>query len=170
MDPYIQLAKNAVEFYVKKGRTFPIPEKLTKEMVTKQAGVFVTLYKKENLRGCIGTFLPTKENIAQEIIDNAISACSRDYRFNPISVKELADLRYEVSILSKPKSVQNRNTLNCKKHGIIVKSGHKIGLLLPDLDGINSVNQQIEIACQKANINQKREPIELYSFLVEKHI
>ena len=169
MDKYIQLAKEAVEAYVSQDRKLEVPDGLPSEFLERKAGAFVTIYNGKDLRGCIGTFLATRDSLAQEIIDNAISACSRDNRFLPIMAEELPELSYEVSVLSEPEKVHDKNMLDAKKHGVIVKSGHKTGLLLPDLDGVDSVDDQIEIACQKAGIDPEREQIELYSFSVEKY-
>ncbi len=123
------------------------------------------------LRGCIGTFLPTKENIAKELIDNSVSACSVDFRFNPITEKELPDLNYEVSILSHPEPVKDIKSLHPKKDGVIVKCADgRCGLLLPDIDGVDFTEQQILIACQKGGIEPMADQFSLYSFTVEKHI
>ncbi|MCX6765937.1 MAG: AmmeMemoRadiSam system protein A [Candidatus Moranbacteria bacterium] len=170
MNKYIELAKQAIEEYVKSGKVILVPTGLPQEFHSRQAGVFVTIRKGRELRGCIGTYLSTKENIAKEIIDNAISACSRDNRFYPIGKEELPGLNYEVSILSKPSPVKNIKTLDAGKNGIIVKCDDgRCGLLLPDLPGVDTVDQQIFIACQKGGINPAADGYELYSFTVEKH-
>jgi len=133
----------------------------------------VTIYEKHSekkLRGCIGTFLPTKENVAREIIDNAISAAIHDYRFDPVSKSELDDLVYEVSLLNPPEQINSVADLNAKKYGVIVKSlNERTGLLLPDIEGVKTPQQQISIACQKAGIDLKVEKIELFRFTVEKY-
>ena len=164
---YVQLASSAIEEYVKNGKIIDIPRGLTKEMLGKQAGVFVSIHKKheqtrnretrsdtkDELRGCIGTFLPTKKNIAKEIIDNAISAATRDYRFPPVSIEELLDLEISVDVLGKPETIQKISSLDPKRYGVIVKSkDDRIGLLLPNLEGVNTPEEQIAIACQKADI------------------
>lgn len=176
MDLYIFLAKEAVENYVKNEKIVSLPDGLPEEFLKRRAGVFVTVEKKfENkriLRGCIGTYLPTKENIAQEIIDNAVAAAAEDYRFGPIQENELAYLSYTVYILNGLELVKNRETLNPKKYGIIVKTAQsplKSGLLLPDLKNIDTVEKQIAIACQKAGIDPTKEKIIIYKFTAEKH-
>ncbi len=168
MNPYILLVKEAVENYIKDGKIILLPKDLPEEL-EKKAGVFITIIKNNQLRGCIGTYLPTKENIAQEIIHNAIAAATQDYRFWPIQKQELPELSYTVYVLSKPEIIKSIKELNPKKYGIIVKNGPKSGLLLPDLEGIETVEKQILIACQKAEIEPDKEKILIYKFSVEKH-
>jgi len=170
MKQFILLAKTAVENYIKKGEIISPSADLPKEFLEKQAGVFVTIKKGKELRGCIGTYLATKRNIAEEIIHNAIAAATEDYRFNPIKPEELPFLSYTVYLLNPPKLVKNIEELDPKKYGIIVKSADllKTGLLLPDLDGVDTVEQQVSIACQKGGINPEREKILIYRFTVEK--
>lgn len=156
INPYILLAKSAIETYINKKRIIEVPNGLPEEMTSKKAGTFVTIKKNGNLRGCIGTYLPTKENIAEEIIQNAITAATEDYRFGPIQKEELPYLTYSVYILEKPELVKDTKELNPKKYGIIVKTFNhppKSGLLLPDLEGVDTVEQQISITCQKAGID-----------------
>lgn len=173
MNEYVKLAKNTIETYIKTGRKIVIPKNLPEEFYNCQKGVFVTIYEKHSekkLRGCIGTFMPTKENIAREIIDNAISAAIHDHRFSPITERELNDLSYEVSLLNPPERIDSIKSLNAKKYGVIVKSQDgKIGLLLPNIDGVDTSEHQIEIACGKAEINLNEEKIELFRFMVSKY-
>ncbi len=201
MNPYILLAKKAVENYIEEKRIILPLENLPKEFLNKKSGTFVTIKKKSQLRGCIGTYLATKENIAEEIIHNAIAAAIEDYRFGPIRKQELPSLSYTVYILSKPELVLTKEVLDPpkfffkkfkqarldpKKYGIIVKTvpisypdstdvvfnGHlpsKTGLLLPDLEGIDTVKKQIFLACQKGGIDPEREKIMIYKFSVEKY-
>lgn len=170
MDNFVSLAKQAVEEYVASKKIINIPENLPKEFYSRKAGVFVTLYRKKELRGCIGTYLPTKNNIAEEIISNAIAACSMDNRFPQVSSDELQDLNCEISILSEPEPIKDVRKHNPKKYGIIVRcSDGRCGLLLPDLEGVDSADQQISIACQKGGINPSLDNIRYYNFTVEKH-
>ena len=170
MDSYVEIAKKAIENYVKDKKIILIPENLPKEFFSRRAGVFVTIHKHKELRGCIGTFLPTRKNLAEEIVSNAIAACSQDYRFLPITPEELPELSYEVSILSEPKLVKNINNHNPKKQGLIVRCADgRCGLLLPDLEGIDATEQQIFICCQKGGIDPERDNYELYEFTIEKH-
>ena len=187
MNPYTDLAKSAVETFIKDKKVISPLKNLPKEFLSKKAGVFVTLEKQEQLRGCIGTYLPTKKNIAGEIISNAIAAATQDYRFTPIQKKELVELSYTVYILNRPELVLELNPVkwaspkirrilfdrvNPKKYGIIVKTitpPLKSGLLLPDLEGIDTIEEQISITCQKGEINPETEKILIYKFTVQKH-
>lgn len=200
MNPLVFLAKSAVENFVKEGKIISSPENLPQEFLNRRAGTFVTIEKMLRglprsprpqigggvLRGCIGTYLPTKENIAKEIISNAIATATEDYRFGPIQEKELSSLSYTVYILSEPELIKDISKLNPKKYGVIVKTaqitssgssdvvfnGHlpyKSGLLLPDLEGIDTIEKQIVIACQKGGIDPTKERIIVYKFTVEKY-
>lgn len=169
MNPYTSLAKLAVENYVANGVIVLTPENFPGEFLIRQAGAFVTIMRNGELRGCIGTYLPTKDNITQEIIHNAIAAASEDYRFSPIQKEELPHLSYTVYLLNEPELVKDFSELDPKKYGIIVKTGMKSGLLLPDLVGVNTVEKQMTITCQKAGIDQQTEKINIYKFSVEKH-
>ncbi|MEA2088941.1 MAG: AmmeMemoRadiSam system protein A [Patescibacteria group bacterium] len=170
MDKYIELVKQTIESYIKNNTIISVPKNLPDNFYFKKAGVFVTIKNKNKLRGCIGTYIPTKKNIAKEIISNAVSACSRDTRFYPITKNELPDLNYEISILNPPQLIKNIKNHDVKKHGIIIKCvDGKCGLLLPDLDGIDLTSQQIAIACEKGGINPKIDKTILYYFTIEKH-
>jgi len=167
MHPLVKLAKNTVETYVKEESVPPPPDELTPEMKEK-AGVFVSLHKLGELRGCIGTFEPAAKNVAEEIIDNAISSATRDPRFPPIAPEELKDLEYSVDVLTEPKPVKDKSQLDPKKYGVIVQCGFRRGLLLPDLEGVDTVDYQIDICRQKAGIAPD-EPVELYKFEVKRY-
>jgi AmmeMemoRadiSam system protein A len=165
LHPVVKLAKDTVESYIRKGKT-PRPKKLTPEM-REQAGVFVSLHKHGQLRGCIGTFEPKERNVAEEIIANAISSSTRDPRFPPVTMSELDDLEYRVDILTKPEPVTDISQLDPKEYGVIVESGWKKGLLLPDLEGVDSVEEQVAICRLKAGISAS-EPVKLYRFQVRR--
>lgn len=167
MHPIVKLAKDTVESYVRERRIPRPPSQLPPEM-KEQAGVFVSIKKRGALRGCIGTFEPTTPNVAQEVISNAISSATRDPRFPPVTPSELPDLTYSVDVLTRPVPVKNTNELNPKKYGVIVECGGRRGLLLPDLEGVDTVEQQIDICCQKAGI-YSNEPIKLYKFEVKRY-
>jgi AmmeMemoRadiSam system protein A len=169
MNPLVSLAKSAVENYIEEKKVISVPEKFPKEFLERRAGVFVTIEKNGNLRGCIGTYLPVRENIAEEIIHNAIAAATEDYRFGAVKKTELSHLLYIVYILNKPEKVVDISELDPKKFGIILKAGAKSGLLLPDLEGVNTVAEQISICCQKGGIVLKQDPVEIYKFTVEKY-
>jgi AmmeMemoRadiSam system protein A len=165
MHPVVRLAKQAVESYVRTGNT-PKPRRLVPEM-KERAGVFVSLHKFGQLRGCIGTFEPTKKNVAEEIIANAISSSTADPRFPRVTASELADLEYSVDILTGPEPVTDISQLDHKTYGIIVECGWRRGLLLPDLEGVDSVDEQIAICRLKAGIASS-EPVKLYRFQVRR--
>ncbi|MFZ2970390.1 MAG: AmmeMemoRadiSam system protein A [Minisyncoccia bacterium] len=174
MDKYVKLAKDSIVSYLKTGKIMGIPEDLPESFYSGRKGVFVTIYERSNprkkLRGCIGTFAPTKSNIAEEIIENAVSSAFYDPRFDPITKEELAGLEFEVSLLYPPQEIESIKKLDAKKYGIIVRSeDRKTGLLLPDIEGVETPEHQISIACQKAGIDQGSEKIQLYRFTVEKH-
>jgi AmmeMemoRadiSam system protein A len=145
-----------------------VPDYLPEEALTRRAGTFVSLKKFGQLRGCIGTISATEENIAKEIIQNAISAAVRDPRFPPVTSSELKDLVYSVDILGETEDIDSPEELDVKKYGVIVSSGYKKGLLLPNLEGIDSVDEQIWIAMQKAGI-RKGERIRLQRFEVVRY-
>lgn len=168
---YVQLAKLAIKEFVETKKIISVPKNLPKELYEKKCGVFVSIHLDRDLRGCIGTYLPVHENLAEEIILNAVAACSRDSRFPPIRPDELEDLSIEVSLLHGPKKVSNPDELDPKKYGVIAKcQDGRCGLLLPDLDGIDSASHQISIACQKGGIDPAvDEKIELFKFEVDKY-
>ena len=167
-DEYVKLAKKSLESYILRGKVLDMPADLPKELASKQAGAFVSIHKAGRLRGCIGTILPTTECVAAEIIQNAISASTRDTRFNPISPEELPDLEINVDVLSEPELISSPDELDVKRYGVIVSNGNRRGLLLPDLDGVDSVAQQISIARQKGGIGMD-EPVQLQRFEVIRH-
>ncbi|MDD5121846.1 MAG: AmmeMemoRadiSam system protein B [Dehalococcoidales bacterium] len=166
LHPLVSLAKGAVETFVKQRQVIKPPAELTPEMAEK-AGVFVSLHKGRELRGCIGTFAPAKKNVAEEIIANAINAAMEDPRFSPVSVQELADLDYSVDVLTEPEPVDDESELDPVRYGVIVEAGLRRGLLLPDLEGVNTVEKQIEICRMKAGIGS-HEPLTLYRFEVKR--
>lgn len=167
MHPVVELAKKAVEEYVKNRRVISVPEILTPEM-RERAGVFVSIKKHGQLRGCIGTFVPSCKNVAEEIIRNAICSATEDPRFPPVQEEELDDLSYSVDILSQPEKVKDLNDLDPKRYGVIVASGGRRGLLLPDLEGVDTVEEQIRIARLKAGIFEG-EKIEIFRFEVRRY-
>lgn len=163
MNPLVNLAKQAVESYVKEGKVI-CPSK----NLNRRAGVFITIENQKRLRGCLGTYLPTRKNIAEEIIHNAIAAATEDYRFSPIQKDELPELSYAVYILSEPELVGDIKSLDPQKYGIIVRASGKTGLLLPNLESVDTTEKQIAIACQKGGIDIGRENIIIYRFAAEK--
>jgi len=169
-DPWVKLARRSLETYVKTGqRLTSLPEDLPAEMTTQQAGAFVSLHKNGQLRGCIGTIAPTCDNLAWEIVQNAVSACSRDPRFSPVRPDELDELEYSVDVLGAPEPVDSPAALDPKTYGVIVSCGGRHGLLLPDLDGVDSVEAQLSIALQKGGIREN-EPYKIERFKVVRHL
>jgi len=162
----VRLAKKTVEAYIKEGKVFK-PKRLTLRMKEK-AGVFVSIHKLGELRGCIGTIEPQRSNVAEEIIINAVSSATRDPRFFPITPDELKDLDYSVDVLTTPEPVKSQKQLDAKRYGVIVEAGWRKGLLLPDLEGVDSVKEQVEICRQKAGIPPD-EPVKLYRFEVKRY-
>lgn len=163
----VKIARTAIETYIRTGQI------LTSEQVAyfdnERAGCFVSIHKNEELRGCIGTILPTKDCIMDEIIQNAISACSQDPRFDKVRADELDSLHIGVDILGIPEKVESFDDLDVSQYGVIVTLGFRRGLLLPDLPGIDSVAEQVSIACKKAGID----PCETYTlerFLVTRYL
>ncbi len=167
-DPWARLARETVEMIVKEGKTPRVPAWVPDEMRDTRAGTFVSIHKFGRLRGCIGTFLPTRENVAAEIIANAVSAAQVDPRFEPIAPEELDWLEISVDVLSKPEKIESEEELDTKKYGVIVTKGNRRGLLLPDLDGVDTVRDQIAIARRKAGIGPG-EKVSLERFEVTRH-
>ncbi len=168
-DPYVRLARETVESWVLERKTPEVPEWAAEEMKRDRAGVFVSIHEDGRLRGCIGTFLPTRENIAREIISNAVSASTRDPRFDAVRPDELDKLEINVDVLSAPEKISGPEELDVKRYGVIVSSGSKRGLLLPDLDGVDTVEEQIDIARRKGGIREG-ERIALERFEVVRHV
>ncbi len=168
MDNYILLAKQALEHYVKKGQYIDVPDDLPEELTNRRAGAFVTLKKQGSLRGCIGTTGPTKDNLAKEIIANAVSAGIYDPRFPSVTESELPSLSYGVDVLGEPESIDSLSKLDPKHYGVIVRKGSRSGLLLPDLEGIDTPEEQIDIALRKAGITPD-ESYDLMRFKVTRH-
>ncbi len=164
---YIDLAAKAIESYVTNGEVMDLPEDCPKDFYEERKGVFVSIKKEGELRGCIGTYIPTEENLGKEIITNAIKAATGDPRFPPITEEELDKLEISVDILSKPAKC-SREDLDPKRYGILVEKGGRKGLLLPDLEGVDTVNDQLDIAKRKAGISPQEE-VEIYRFRVERH-
>ncbi|MCK8816173.1 AmmeMemoRadiSam system protein A [Natroniella sulfidigena] len=164
----VRLARKTVEEYAKNKEVIDPPSDLDPRL-TEQAGVFVSIKKDEQLRGCIGTTEPTQANIAEEVINNALSAAFKDPRFESVNLNELEELTYSVDILGEPEKIENIEQLDPKKYGVIVKQGERTGLLLPDLEGVNTATKQVEIAKRKAGISSNEDGIELMRFTVTRH-
>jgi AmmeMemoRadiSam system protein A len=170
--PLVRLARKTIESYIQDGERIQPPEQLGAEMQYK-AGTFVTIRRHGQLRGCIGTIEPTCDNVAAEVIQNAISAASRDPRFPPIQRDELADLEVKVDVLGEPEPVDSLDKLDPKRYGLIIQSTRdpwKRGLLLPDLKGIETVEDQVyHTRYFKAQITDPGEPVQMYRFEVKRY-
>lgn len=167
-DEYVSLARKTLESYVMNGEELAKPDNLPEEMTKNKAGVFVSLKIDGQLRGCIGTIQATTDCIADEIIQNAISAGLEDPRFNPVTKKELNKIEYSVDVLKESEPIKDINELNTEKYGVIVNKGRKRGLLLPNLEGINTPVEQVSIALKKAGINPD-EDYTMERFEVSRH-
>lgn len=167
-DEYVQLARKTVEEYVRTGKKIRIPEGLSGEMLERRAGVFVSIKKEGRLRGCIGTIQAVYPSIAQEIIENGVSAATRDPRFSPIEPEELDKLTITVDVLGDTEKIDSPDKLDVRRYGVVVTKGFKRGLLLPNLEGVDTVEEQIAIAKQKAGIGEQ-EQAELERFEVVRH-
>ena len=167
-DDFVKLARYSLEHFVKTHQPATLPNDLPDELLNRRAGAFVSLHKDGNLRGCIGTIMATRDNLAEEILQNAISACSRDPRFSPVTVDELDDIEYSVDVLGEPERIFDVKDLDVKRYGVIVENGGRRGLLLPDLEGVDTVAEQIAIAKRKAGIRAD-EKVSLWRFEVIRH-
>lgn len=167
--PLVQLARVTIERYVRDKRKLK-PGEAPAPIEGEPAGVFVTIHTASTgeLRGCIGTISPTEKSLAQEVINNAISAATRDPRFPPVRSTELDDLVLDVSVLYPPEPIASEAELDPKRYGVIVQRGWQRGLLLPAIEGIDDVQTQLWYARRKAGLRDD-EPVELFRFRVEKY-
>jgi len=162
----VALARKAVESYVREGSTLSGPLRHGEEY-PHRAGAFVSLHRQDKLRGCIGTVLPTRDTLAEEVAANAVEAATRDPRFPPLSLDELDDLDVKVDVLHAPESCSIED-LDPSRYGVITSSGWRRGLLLPDLEGVDDVKTQIDIAMNKAGI-RPGEPCSYERFRVDRY-
>ena len=167
-DVWVKLARESAEYFVKNGQELELPSWVPEELLKTRAGAFVSVHKFGALRGCIGTIAATKKNLALEIIHNAVSAVSEDPRFEPVTQDELKYLDINVDVLGDAEKISSLAELDVKKYGVIVQSGYKRGLLLPDLDGVDTVEQQISIAMRKGGI-APGEDVDLFRFEIVRH-
>lgn len=167
-NPYVRLARQTIETYVRTGKKITVPDGLPREMYERRAGTFVSIKENGGLRGCIGTIQAVQASIAEEIISNAISAAVRDPRFFPIEEEELDKLTISVDVLGETERIDSSDKLDVERYGVIVTKGYKRGLLLPNLEGVDTVEEQIAIAKNKAGIGEKEE-VTLERFEVVRH-
>jgi len=165
ISPHVTLALAAINAYVTKNLTIGVPDDTPGDLLSTRAGAFVCIKRNGDLRGCIGTIEPVRTCLAEEIIANAICAAVSDPRFLPLEVNELSGLECTVDVLYPAEEVKCVTDLDPKRYGVIVECGMRRGLLLPDLEGVDTVEEQIDIACRKAFINQA-DPFKLYRFEV----
>ncbi|PKQ28928.1 MAG: AmmeMemoRadiSam system protein A [Candidatus Anoxymicrobium japonicum] len=164
---HAKLARKVVEACVR-GEDLTDVENVALELKEKRAGVFVCIEKNGELRGCIGTIQPAARDIAEEIRNNAISSAKSDFRFGPVRPNELDRLTYSVDVLGEAEDIADMSHLDPKVYGVIVRSGNKSGLLLPDLEGVDTAEEQVRIAMMKAGISPG-EPVALQRFTVTRH-
>jgi len=167
-DAWVRLARLSLETWVKTGKRAALPDDLPAELTNTRAGAFVSLKKDGRLRGCIGTIGPTESCLAREIVQNAVSAGTRDPRFPPVREDELAKLVYSVDVLGETEPVESQDELDPRRYGVIVSCGGRRGLLLPNLEGVDTVQQQVDIARQKGGISA-HEKYALERFEVVRH-
>ena len=188
-DLFVRLARAGVESAVRSGKRLPDgeirdliraaadvpsqdPEEIRaaqRDLLNRRAGVFVSIHKNGSLRGCIGTISPTCSSIAQEIAQNAVSASTKDPRFPAIRPSELDELEITVDVLGETERISSPDQLDVKRYGVIVSKGYRRGLLLPNLDGVDTVEEQIGIALQKAGLDTDEENYALERFEVVRH-
>ena len=167
-DEYVRLARQTLESYVINRKTIAKSNNLSEELKNTKAGVFVSLKLDGNLRGCIGTISPTRDSIADEIIQNAISAGAEDPRFYPVTEEELKRIEYSVDVLGDAEKIQSIDELNPEIYGVVVSMGHRRGLLLPNLKGVDTADEQVSIALKKAGISPSEDYL-LERFEVVRH-
>lgn len=168
-DAYVRLARYSLETHVKTGERAALPGDIPEELHKMRAGAFVSLKLDGRLRGCIGTTEPTQKHLAAEIMQNAVSAGTADPRFDPVTEEELPALTYSVDVLGEAEPVESEAKLDVKRYGVIVSAGYKRGLLLPDLAGVDTVREQVDIARRKAGIREG-DPVKLQRFEVVRHL
>ncbi len=168
-DPYVALARESLENYVKTGKIIAVPDDLPAEITDRRAGAFVSIHKDGNLRGCIGTISACHVNLAAEIIENAVSAATRDPRFPAIEMSELPGLVISVDVLGDTEEISSIDDLDVKRYGVIVSKGGRRGLLLPNLEGVDTPEYQVHIAKMKAGIAPGEEGVLLERFEVVRH-
>ncbi len=168
MHPLVKLAKKAVETFVEHKERLAVPEDIADEFLRPSA-VFICIKKSAQLRGCIGTLTPKQPSMADEVIENAISACSKDPRFPAVRPEELSELSYTVDVLGPSEPVTGPEDLDPKRFGVIVTKGNARGLLLPDIEGVETALEQIDIAKRKAGIDPSDTNVEIQRFSVNRY-
>lgn len=168
-DPIVALARASVETYVRTGSVLELPDDVPADLLERQAGAFVSLHEGGELRGCIGTIGPTQPDLAREIVRNGILAATEDPRFPPVAPDELDRLDYSVDVLEAPAPIDGPDQLDVREYGVIVTKGWRRGLLLPNLEGVDTVERQLAIAKRKAGIAPDETGVRLERFRVARH-
>lgn len=153
-NPYATLARASIEHYLRDRNVMQVPEDTPEVLLVTRAGAFVTLHKGGNLRGCIGTINPIRESLAEEIIHNAVASAAEDPRFPAVKSGELKDIVISVDVLGDAEPIDSFDELDPSRYGVIVSDKYRRGLLLPNLEGVNTAVEQVSIALQKAGIYQ----------------
>lgn len=164
--PYISLAQESIHHYLNHHEKLSCPEPLTKDMESR-SGAFVSIKKLKQLRGCIGTLEPCEPNLAMEIIENSLKAALHDPRFSPVTAEELQDLTYSIDVIRPLEKISSVEELDPHTYGLVVRSNGKQGVLLPDLEGVDSAEEQIQICRAKGKIPED-DPVEMYRFKVDR--
>lgn len=160
---YTKWAYRVIKKYLETGNKLEFGGNIPPELLV-SAGCFVTLHGPTGeLRGCIGTILPTKNSLMEEIRENAIASSVRDTRFSPLKIEELEELEISVDVLGEPEETTIEQ-LDPESYGVIVESGWKRGVLLPHLEGVDTVKDQLKIVLWKARIRAD-EDYKIYRFL-----
>ena len=166
--PYVKLARKSLSHFLKHKDYIKIPDDTDPELLKTKKAVFVTLKKNGALRGCIGSIIPSEENLASEIIKYAVEAGLHDPRFPQVSLEELKDITFSVDVLEKPQAIESMDSLDPKEYGVIVTKDHKKGLLLPRLEGVDTKEDQVRIALNKAGI-EETDHYKMERFRVTRH-
>ncbi len=164
--PLVKLAIRSVQHFIETGNSLPCPDSLDEAMQQK-AGTFVSIKKEGLLRGCIGTMAPKTNNLAEEVIRNAVRAANEDPRFDPVEKRELPSLTFSVDVLTPLEKIKDLKAHDIKRYGLAVRGGGKQGILLPDLDNIQSADQQLKICLKKGGFKYD-DPYELFRFEVKR--
>lgn len=164
--PYILLAQQSIQHYLSHQTKLPCPNSLSQDLKSR-SGAFVSIKKRDQLRGCIGTLEPCETNLAEEIIENALKAALHDPRFSPITTEELQDLTYSIDVVRPLEKISDVSELDPKIYGLVVRCDHRQGVLLPDLEGVHSPEKQIQICLSKGRIPEDA-TVEMYRFKVER--
>lgn len=165
--PLVVLARAAITAYVAERRVLEVPSEPDPVLLAR-AAAFVSLKKSGALRGCIGSIEPVHPTLAHEIIQNAIAAATRDPRFPPVQPSEINGLSISVDVLSPLQPVSGLAQFDPCRYGMVLRAGERRGLLLPDLEGVGTPEEQFAIVCRKAGINEG-EPMQFYRFTVTRH-